>query len=189
MESNKLQFLYELNNRKNYGNKYTNDADFAEFISKNINSMTFEEMKCVVLKCLNYGDLKRIMLEYELKNLNPKPIGMNLNKFGRDAAKILKKYQCKGGGFLFGKDEWKMHNFMSKKYNIGKNKIYFENFIHIDFLFDFETISYLHNIVRILNLISSNVVVSCHKKFLNRDKNFCIILKCVHDEKGNDVKQ
>jgi hypothetical protein len=178
MKHKKLKLLYQMDELNNYKNKYVNDAELAEFISKNFHSMSEEEMKHVALKCLNENGLKGILLEYEMKNLQIKPIQMQFKQFVRNANKILNRYQCKAGGFLFGNEKWKIHDYTSKKYYVKENEICFENSISVDFMVDSETISYLQNILKILNSIAVNISVSCHEKFSNRDKIFWIIFKC-----------
>lgn len=155
------------------------DPLLAELINKNYNSMTSEEMRIIALKCLTDFDIKHILLKYEMKNLPRVPSDIHLHEFKNVAEKILLKYQSKAGGFYFCDRKWKIHDSTSKKYHIYENELVFENTLDANSFQDHETIEYLNDILLALNKISTRVKVTIHSKYLDRDKVYIMMLKCV----------
>lgn len=188
----KLQLLYQIDSHakynKNDSEKTCNNENIAEHINKYYNSMTDEEMRAYVVKCMSMKDIKHTLLKYELKYLHREQKNITLRQFAKEADKILSRYQSKAGGFQFGDEKWTKHDSNSKTYIIYDNEIVFENTIHADFLTDAETYEYLQDILLALNEISTNICVTIHKKYSDRDKMYWILLKCVQYEKNEVLK-
>lgn len=176
---NKLyNFLGEIEQNSEYTPKIEHNIELADFISKNYDTMSKEEMKFFALKCLTEHDLCHILLKYELHNLERKPLNICLKEFSYIASKILFRYQSRAGGFYFGDRTWKMYNITSNKYTIYDNEIIFENTIGANNLHDNETKEFLQGLLLLLNNISTRVKVSIHMKFSDRDKIYTVMLKC-----------
>ncbi len=177
--------LQQMDMHRNYGIQHTNaDYILAEHIHNNYDHMSLEEMKHVVLKCLTEKDIRHILLKYELKYIQRKPSCVSLEQFKKIAIKYLHRYQSKAGGFRIGDCDWTIHDTTSRKYTINANEIVFENTINDNELHTRETVEYLEGILRLLNSISSQVVVTLHTKFYDRDKIQLLMLKCKEIKKN-----
>jgi len=157
----------------------TTNPELSDFLYHNYDSMTLEEKKQIVTKCLTDNGINNILLKFELKNLDIQTKKLNLIEFKKIAIKILERYQSKSGGFCFGHTNWILHDCNSKKINVYENEVIFENTIYENQLHSDETVEFLHDILNILNKISSLIKVSLHTKYHERDKINVLLLKCV----------
>lgn len=176
------KFLHQMKSNEVYVSKNieaTNSSqELAECIRENYDAIDVEEMKHFVLKCLTEKDTRRILLNYELKNLMVETKDIQLNEFKHTAQKVLNRYQSKAGGFDIADSHWEMHDSNSEKFEIYDNEIIFTNSIHESNLKNSETKDFLYHILRILNKISSMIKVSMHLKYYDRDKTYLLMLKC-----------
>lgn len=176
-------FLCEIENNGVYNNRPANsDSDLAKIIYDNYHNMTMDEMRHFVSKCLSDTEVMHILLKYELKNLQYDKTDKSLRTFGKIANKILFRYQSRAGGFQFGDRLWKTYDKTSKKYHLFDNELIFENTIDANSFNDHETIEYIRDILNMLNSIAYNIKVSLHTKYLDRDKTYIMMLKCVENK-------
>jgi hypothetical protein len=173
-------FLHHIEDHGNYSSNLSQhiNTELAEIISKKYHLMTPEEMKHIAMRCLSENDVRRILLNYELKNLHREQTDVKLEEFAKIAQRILSRYQCKAGGFYFGDSSWTIHTWTSEKYEIYVNEIVFENTLSSTSLHEHDTTEYLRDILVALNKISTRVKVTIHSKYVDRDKTYVMMIKC-----------
>lgn len=175
-------YLHQIDDAGKYCDKpmseNNNNKELAELIHKNYSSMTPEELKTIALKCLSEINLRHILLKYEITNLQSEPLDIGLNEFSVIAKKLLLRYHGKAGGFNFGEQHWTEHTKTSRKFDLFDDEILYENTLDESKRLDTDTKEYLRNILHVLNNISTNVKVSLHYKFKERDKIYIVMLKC-----------
>lgn len=176
----KNDVLYEIENLGVYNTfKFkTDDNDLALYIHTHLDTMSEQELKMIANKCIHENMLKSLVLKYEMKHWNPEKSKMTLSDFTLCAKKLLFRYQSRAGGFLLEDREWIVHSHTSKKYELKKNEIVFENTLSSDYTFDKEVREYIFDIITLLNKLSDNIKVSLHKYIADRDSLCWIILKC-----------
>ena len=89
---------YGINNGENFEHcKYQvdNGEDIAQFIYENYDNMKDEDIKYYVTKCLSIQDMRRILLEFELrhKKSDQQPNMLEHKEFIKYAIQIQNKYQ------------------------------------------------------------------------------------------------
>lgn len=162
-----------------HGTQISNNMfDLTDIIARDYNNMTREELKYLLPKCLCDEDMRRIILDYELRNIKVTPTNMCLKKFICEATKVFKRYQFKAGGFALCDSRWKVYDHTSGKYTLCVNEVIFENMICGDTC-DTETFEYLKNILRVLSNMATSIRVSFHTISIERDAIQLIIIKCV----------
>jgi hypothetical protein len=165
-EMKKYAQAHEQEAIKNYG--YCKNTDFknldmkqqlAGHIHKKYNKMSLEEMKNIVIRCMTKNQIKRILLEFELKYYEEIPKKITLKKFTILAKKILDRYQCKGGGYYIEDMDWEIHTYTSENYDIKENQVLFVNSIDKMDKDDNETIAYMKRITKRINGLSEDIDV------------------------------
>ncbi len=137
----------------------TNKA-LAKNIHKNFNAMSSDGLKNTVIKCMTEKQIKKIIMEFELRHYRPVSKGdMSLEKFIKKALRVLSRYQCKAGGYYIEDTKWTVHRSNSDDYEVEDYQTLLVNSIDIKDHEDNETIEYMKNIVEYLNCLSDNIEV------------------------------
>lgn len=172
--------LHQLESYKNYNKKISlmnteDQTQLAEYIHNNYNTMDETEMKILALKCLEINSIKKILLSFELENYNEQPVEhLSLTDFMIKAQHILRRYQCKAGGFNVEDTEWIVHKTGSIEYDVMENEILFANTIAICDEEDDELEDYLNHILRRLNCIAKNIIVEIREDHGKRNNHLLI---------------
>ena len=110
--------------------------------------------------------MKRILLEYELKNFKQnvdKVKEMTMDEFIKEATFLLNRYQCKAGGYHIEDCEWTMYTSETIPDNgehyVKDNEILFVNSIDNNDLENDEVDSYLNLLVDRLDSLADNIDV------------------------------
>jgi hypothetical protein len=192
---NKIYDSSDDENEDIHKNQLNNKTDLAEYLNKNMGTMTNEELKLFLLKCTNTHSIKKRLLKYELFNLIPeKKNNISLYDFSYVVFKYLKRYQSKAGGFQIEDKEWTLYTndicdinihdkynniiYNQNKYPLLENEIIFENTILENSINDNETTCFLIKLTHLLNKIDDTIKVSYKIINSNSDKIYWIILKC-----------
>lgn len=182
MASKILELRYCIDSHEKYTTLITKCDNqmynLAEHIEKYYNSMTKEEMKAVVSKIMTEKDLRRFLMEYEMKNLNIETKDISIEMFRKIAQAKLDRYHYKAGGFCFGNNKWICHDSTSDQYFVDEAAIVFENTLHENYFYDEKAIDFVKDILVILNKISKNIKTTLHWRYSDRDKMYWILLKC-----------
>lgn len=164
-EMKQYHHLHQIEECKKYNNKICKIKEddkhkLAEYIYHNYSTMDEIEMNIIALKCLDQNSIKKILLSYELENYQESPVEhMSLTDFANKAQQILRRYQCKAGGFNMEDTEWVIHKKDSIEHDVMENEILFVNTIAVCDEEDDELEEYLGNIMRRLNSIAKNITV------------------------------
>ena len=153
---------YAINNGENFEHcKYQvdNKEDIAQFIYENYDKMKDEDIKYYVTKCLSVQDMRRILLEFELRHKRSEQQANMLEheEFIKCAVQILNKYQSKGGGYKLEDTQWKI----SLRTPL---KIKFTNTIDVALIDDDDVNIFIDQIVDRLNQLSINYKVESSYK-------------------------
>lgn len=132
----------------------------ANDLHNNYENMSIEEKQKTLLKCMNIYGIGRELLKFELKNYIPISKYMNTDQFINTALRLMKRYQCKAGGFYLEDYEWTVYYNDFKNIDVASNEIYFENSLDKNNAKDNETIRYMDRITCLLNKIALNVTIS-----------------------------
>lgn len=164
MEKYIEQHRVEATNNYGYVDKEKLDTPenkaLAKHIRRNFDTMTPDEMKETVLKCMTEKQIKKILMEFELRQYRPASKGeMSLDKFIKKTLNVLSRYQCRAGGYYIEDMEWTVHRSDSDDYEVEDYQVVLINSIDIKDSEDNETIKYMENIVEYLNCISDNIEV------------------------------
>lgn len=155
--------------------------ELAKFINENLNYMTPEEMKHIILKVNKLQGEKKLkyeLLKFELKYYKPDPQNMDIDTFTQKAISLLTRYQSKSGGFRLEDQIWKIHKKNSIKYSILENEVIFENSINKTNYYDNETKKYIKRVANLLNGLSHNIKVTSKNIEFYKDKIIWILIKC-----------
>lgn len=154
--------LSKLDKYSNYRNKIENKSDdnLGEFIYKNYDKMDDVEIKALAVKCLDINQAKSILLNYELENykFTPKE-NMTLKEFSKKALYLLQRYQCKAGGFCIEDTVWAVYDNNCGYYDVKESELLFENTISIIDEHDLELCTYINNILKMLDSLSTNIKI------------------------------
>jgi len=187
---NKYNILSLIDNNSNYGTKEEDlgNPELAEYINKNYDKMTPEEMKYCAIKCLSNKDIRRILLTYEFDNIDIKPVKhMTLDVFIKKTETILNRYQHKVGGFDFEDNRWIFHREGSKDYPVNEYTAIVENSISIVDIDNKNTEVYLDRLNQILNNIADNIDVDMEHQYNYKDKIVWVQLLILDKNKYIDV--
>lgn len=91
------------------------------------------------------------LLKYELMNISPLRVQVNVESFIELAMFYLNRYQHKAGGFSLEDSDWTVYTSSNKKYDINDNIVIFENSTT-----DLRDEIYLDSICKLLNKITLN---------------------------------
>jgi len=172
----KYKHLHKINSVKN---KYSNNKKLATFINKNLYKMNNEEKKILISKCLSETEINKILLNFEMKNLDIKSEEMDLKTFQKKAEFYLLRYQHNAGGYLIEDREWIVYNSKSNDYNLDINSIVFENSLFESNLSDKETLEFINDLSILLNKISNNITVNYELLQSKKESLVWIIIKCI----------
>lgn len=179
-------FMSYLESLRNYDNiKQDNEnQSLAKFLHDN--NLSEEEQRSFVAKCLTPIEIKKILLRYELKYYKPVPSECNLKQFAKTASELLRRYQCKAGGFEFEDVDWIVHDKSSSEYGLKKEDLWFENSINrLDQQND-EVIDYMDKLKEKLSLINPMIKV---EYYFQNTKNTCLVfIKCQKETKKETKK-
>lgn len=135
------------------------DVELATYIHDKFSSMTEQEMRQLIGKCLSITQIKHILLRYELKSYKSDPVEMSLDKFVHKAKKLISHYQCKAGGFKIEDIEWYIHRSNSTEYDVEEHEILFENTISKFHYYSPETQEYIDSLIKQLENIATNIEI------------------------------
>lgn len=154
------------------------DNNLAEYIHDNVDNMDEHEMRLFANRCLNYLEVRAILLDYDLKYYKYKQSEeeYTLSEFKKIAQKVFHKYHWKAGGLLIEDSEWTFHDSSSNKYNIKGNEILFENTVPIVDTDDYNTSFYLDKLVERLSRMSANILVEYRTKQNYKSKFMSILI-------------
>lgn len=166
-EMKMYDFQHKVDKESNYyHSEPKNDEDLASYIFgfyKNLDTIDEKELATIVTKCLTPTQMKRILLEYELKNFKEdidEVKDMTMDEFIKKAKFLLNRYQCKAGGFHIEDCEWKMYTSeTSGEHYIKDGEVLFVNSIDNCDLENDETDSYLNLLVDRLDSLADNINV------------------------------
>jgi len=187
----KINNYQQLEKLKNYyyneytGNyKKTGDSDFANYLNKNLDKCTDEELKYLCLKYIDSKKAKSILLLYELENYKEEQEEMELVDFIKYTKQIFRRYQGKASGFLIEDTEWKIYTETTNEYNLKENEILLENSINKLDIDNHDTIKFLNLIENRLQQKTSNIDVDI--RINNNDgKDTAFILIWLNDKTKN----
>lgn len=176
-----------IDSHSNYGNVMVGaNPLLAQTIHRNFDTMGEEEMKHIVLKCLDNKTIKHELLKFELNNLTLDTKQISLKNFVKEVKRYLIRYHWKAGGFLLEDSEWRVYRKNCSRHEILANHVLFENSLDYSDKEDRDTIVYLEAIVRLLNQISDTIKVNY--EFVDEDnddmKIVWVLLRVVDTEKN-----
>ena len=181
MTSNLQHIKYTLRQHSDYSFNSSlqyDDNNIATILNKYYDTMTPEEMRVIVTKCMSEKEMRTILLKHELKFYTEEPKTLSLEIFTQNVSKLLKRYQSRAGGFLFEDNEWSVYDANSRKYDLYENEVLFENTIHKDYIKNLECAEFLSLILKKLNQMTNNIKVTLHSYLADRDQVYFVILKC-----------
>ena len=184
-----LHKLEKLNNYKNKIPRKGDKSELAEYIYENYEKMDDTEKSLLAIHCLDPHDIKRILLSFELENYYQPQLdkSLSLNDFLVQAQKVLRKYQCKGGGFLIDDHEWTVYKYNDQnKYDMQENELILENIIHLCDKDDTELDKYLNNIGRRLDSLTNNIDIEISNVVHEKQKRIYIIIKAIDTNINKD---
>jgi hypothetical protein len=124
-------------------------------------------------KCLSDKKINRELLKYELINsikyFQSENIKFTRIEFVKKALDLLKKYQCKAGGYFIEDDEWTIYKTDFKDEIVSENKLYLENSIDKNDAKDSDTFLFMERITLLLNALSKSINVSYKLKESKKD--------------------
>nr|QBK88486.1 MAG: hypothetical protein LCMiAC01_01630 [Mimivirus LCMiAC01] len=179
---------HKLEAQENYG--YEDDfmvniaekRTLAETIHNKYDGMSMDEMRNTVASCMSDKHVKRTLLNFELKYSIITPVfkKLSIEQFTKEALQILKKYQCKAGGYYIEDRDWTVHTQTSDEYEVKNYQIVLENSADKRNCQDNETINYLKNIVRLLNGLSNDIKVEYEIDEPEKGNIVWILIWCTH---------
>ncbi|CAH6421460.1 Hypothetical protein KVN_LOCUS276 [uncultured virus] len=185
-EMNLYNFLHKLDKLKNYNkdhSKIKNKNQLSRFLNDNYHSMTNEEKKILLNKCLTSEKINYLLLNFELKYFKPISKPMSLQEFTKETIKILNRYQCKAGGFFIEDNDWLIcDNLNNNNYELKHNEVVFENTISIYDMDDSETQKYFKYLLNRLNNLCDDINVELRYIESNKDKIIWLLLWAIHDK-------
>lgn len=168
--------MYDFQHKVDKGSNYyrsepKKDRDLASYIFdnyKNLDIIDERELATIVTKCLTPTQMKRILLEYELKNFREdmdEVKEMTREEFIKKAKFLLNRYQCKAGGYYVEDCEWTMYTSETMpeetqgEHYVKDNEILFVNSIDKCDLENEEVDNYLNLLVDRLDSLADNIDV------------------------------
>lgn len=162
--------------------------NLARYINEHFNDMKLNDMIKLLQQCMTEKQIKKTLLEFEFKYIDViKPRDLDLDEFVGNALKILKRYQCKAGGYYIEDTDWIVHRKDSVKYDVKNNEVLFENSVDkIDFL-DNETQYFIKRIASILNGLSNDIDVDYDFSESKEDGITWVLIWCKHKKIKQDT--
>lgn len=164
-EINKYNLLHKLDQHQVFDENNIMEYDshkkreLAQFLHDNYNRLDNEELKYILPKYLNPTDIRRILLDFELKYYKPpKPKNpISIPEFLKYAKYIFTRYQGKAGGYLLEDLEWAVYAEGDSKYDVNPNELVLENTMDISDYSNNELEDYLDNISVLLESLGTNI--------------------------------
>ena len=153
-----------------YNTQFSSKVDdekqmLAKYIHNNYSTMDEKEMQTILMKCLDVGKIKSLLLQYELENYEEKAKKrLSLSEFKNKAEQIFTRYQCRAGGFLIEDTEWSVHDSKSTHYDVKENELVFENTVNMIDLANDDVDDYLYFIIKRLETIAENIEVELRQQ-------------------------
>lgn len=167
--------MKQYNNRQKFDSldeinmKDDDSKKLAQYIRDNYDTMDENEIRTIAMKCLTLSQCKKLLLSYELVNYdNNSDCKLSIDKFMKQAMKILCRYHFKAGGDLLEDDVWTIHKSDSKEYAVGANEVVFSNTIDIYDEDDKDLNYYLEQLVDKLKNIATNIKVKLKFKLVRK---------------------
>lgn len=159
----------------------------AKFIRDKFDSLSEDEMRKIVIRCMSLKKVKSELLKFELKHYEQETNkNINLQEFAAIAEKILNRYQGVAGGFKVEDFEWtqveRKTQYLGNNFEVKKNEIVFLNSIDKLDKNDNELSLYLKRIVEYLDNISNKVDVRHVIKESPKDGLYWILIRCKYDD-------
>lgn len=158
----KYNQLVKLEKLKDY--RYKSEKNIID--CDNLDNITCEDRKKLLLDCLSDNEIKMHLLKYELVNKTFDEISneLSLSEFEVKAINLIEKFHWKAGGWKIEDSEFIIHKSDSKVYDVLQNEILFENTIDRSDLNDEENEFYLNHLIRHLNSLCNNINVEWNFK-------------------------
>lgn len=146
----------------------------AEHIHINLEKMSFDEKINLLKNIISEDKLNEHLLEFELHNFQNKIKYNNLNSLVPRVKYLLERYHPVSGNLLED-EEWNIHTYNSKKYELGKNEIIFDNSIKIDHSNDEKTMNYIKTMTNLFSSLTDQFTVR-YKYIDDKDEDICWII-------------
>ena len=187
----KYNFLCQLDQLSNYGldhdTKESKIDDLANYLHQNYNNMDEVEKSKIILKCLEPKDINKILLKYEFTHYKIVPeTCLTLTEFEKEANKIIARYQWKAGGYLIEDSAWVIHKSDSKKYDVKKYEILFENTLDSSDIGDEETDFFIDRLLDHLNSLCTNITVEFRQRDTNKKTVKLLLWAQIKDGQDSD---
>ena len=168
----KIMHEYDIRHRKESKENYESDDEHElthdnKELAKKIYSETDNHK--YLQEVISKRDIDKFLLKYELKYLELEPEKMSQELFIKKTLSLIKRYQCKAGGYGIEDYEWEIYKDDFKNYRLKDNEIYLENTIDKFNAKDYDTTLFLKRITRLLNTLSTDVDVSYKLKEVKDD--------------------
>jgi len=134
------------------------NGNMGNYIHENFHKMDETEKKIICSKIISTYDLDKILLNYEMNNLDfDQKIG-DTHKLLDVVDKLLKKYHHKAGGFLFEDNMWRLYESTSgqTKYDLCPNEYIFDNSIKMIDVEDQECYTFVNSLVSLFSRITDS---------------------------------
>lgn len=128
--------------------------------NNNYKKISHSEKIKLLPKHVSEQRIERELLKYELKHYIPTKEKHNLKSFLRETMSLLKRYQCKAGGYYIEDYEWTVYENDFKNREVSSNDIYLENSIDKFDAKDYDTVLFMKRIIRILDSLSDDIDVT-----------------------------
>lgn len=165
---------------KSYKNNlYFDDSNnLSSLIFNNLNSMTEEEKKYIMIKCLNNMNIHNELLMYEFQHYMPTQQNISADDFLSSAYKLIHRYHYKLSESLNLEDiKWLVYKHGSAKYKLQKNDYIFENTMSRITNND-DTRIYLRKLIKKLENITMNYLIFLKYIEIFRDDILYVIIYC-----------
>lgn len=147
-----------------------------QYIHDNYDNMDLKQRKDYLFEHIDPMEVNKLLLKMELDTWFPKPVkSMSKEEFIDQFNLLMKRYQCKAGGYYLNEFMWKVRDTDFRETIVEDDEFYLQNTIDTRQAKHFDTVFFLTKIAQKLSLLADNIKCEYVPEKSDRDHTWTMI--------------